>query len=264
MGRRLQFGRKPFVEDARDLHFADYVDLSTIRLPDPPVSSGPFDHTAWIGDREWQMLGNDEWGLCAIDAPMHEIMALTGASARTPAPFTTAGAIRGYEVLGGFDPKAGPPGSNPTDQGLEVRAVYKYRRKWGIPDATRKRHRVGYYLRVDWRDEELVELAKRLFGAVNYGLNLPESALGQSNRHEPWDVAPGSPIIGGHDVTDLAEPSKIITWGAVQDATPAFRRTYTEECWASTAPDLFNDLGLSPEGLDVEKLHADYLAISQD
>ena len=262
MNRRLKLGRKPFVEDPRDLHLVDYVDLSTIHLPDS-VSTGPFDHTTWIGGREWQVLGNDEWGDCALAAPAHEIMALTGTSTGTPAPFTTAGILRGYAALGGFNPSAGPPGENSTDQGLEVRAVYKYRRRHGIPDAIGGRHRVGFYMRVDWRNQALAEVAKRLFGAINYGFNLPESAPEQFDRGEPWSVVAGSPIVGGHDVTDLAEPHKMISWGSAEQVEEAFVQQYAEEAWCSTSPDLLNDHGLSPEGLDVEKLAADYAALSR-
>lgn len=256
----LCLGRVPFVDDPRDLHLASYVDLSTIHLPDPLSGEGPFDHTAWLGNREWGALGNLEVGDCGLAAPAHETMALAAVATGTPAPFTTASVLSDYECFG-YRPAAGPPGNNPTDQGVEVRAVYRFRRKWGIVDGAHKRHRIGHYLRVDWRVPELVYVAKRLFGSVNYGFNLPQSAMDQFNQGEPWSVVSGSEIAGGHDVCDLAEPSKMISWGSVVEVEPAFVQAYAEECWTAVSREILNDHGLSPEGFDIERLEADYRAI---
>lgn len=256
----LRLGRRPFIEDPRDLHLANYVDLSTIHLPDP-VAAGPFDHTTWLGAREWGVLGNDDWGDCGLAAPAHDTMALTAIATGTPAPFTTQSVLSDYKCFG-FNPAAGAPGENPTDQGVEVRAVYKFRRKWGVVDGTGKRHRIGHYMRVDWRNEELVSIAKRLFGVVNYGFNLPESAIEQFNHGEPWAPVSGSENAGGHDVIDLADPSKMISWGAAVEVTQPFKRQYTEEAWCALSRELLDDHGLSPDGFDLERLLADYAALS--
>jgi hypothetical protein len=139
----LKLGKQPATKDPRDLMFAKYVDES--QLPTPPAQFG---HESLFSPTGWGMLGNDEWGDCAWAGPAHETMLLSkeGGNAAT---FDTAGVLSDYSAGTGFDPHAGPPGQNPTDQGSNVRAVLDYRSKTGIVDTSGKRHQIGAFIKLE-------------------------------------------------------------------------------------------------------------------
>ena len=122
----LRLGKKPATDDAKDLLFSSYVDAT--QLPPTPAEFG---HEKLFPPKGWGMLGNDEWGDCAWAGPAHETMLLSTEGGHAAA-FTTAGVLSDYSAGTGFDPNAGPPGKNPTDNGSEVRKVLSYRRKTGI------------------------------------------------------------------------------------------------------------------------------------
>jgi hypothetical protein len=179
------------------------------------------------------------------------------------AAFTTDCVLSDYAAATGFDPHAGPPGSNPTDRGCAIRDVLKYRARTGILDDSGRRHRIGAFMRLDQSDLAQVYQALYLFQVVGVGLHFPDSARAQFHAGEVWDVVPGATVEGGHYVTMVARRDHIgiITWGQLVQITEAFFTEYCEEAWAYISQeDLHN--GVSPQGFDLTALQSDLDALS--
>lgn len=248
----LKLGKKPATQDPRDLRFATY---RTSALPTPPAQYG---HETIVGARAWGMLGNDQWGDCAWAGPAHETMILTDLGSGSPVQFTTEAVLSDYGAGTGFDPNAGPPGSNPTDQGSNVRDVLKYRASKGIVDAAGHRHKIGAYVQLKSLQEALEALY--LFEAVGLGFEVPAYAMDQFNAGKPWDIdanADGS-IEGGHYVPLVAKRQNlvVVTWGAVQQMTARFYEKFVDEAWAYISAEALQS-GKTPEGFDLGQLQTD-------
>jgi hypothetical protein len=252
----LRLGKKPATHDAQDLLFTKYVDAA--QLPPTPAEFG---HEKLFPLKGWGMLGNDEWGDCAWAGPAHETMLLSTEGAH-PAAFTTAGVLSDYAAGTGFDPKAGPPGSNPTDQGSDVREVLSYRRKTGIVDAAQKRHKIGAFVKLEPKNLAQIYQAMYLFQTVGIGIEFPGSAMEQFHEGKPWSVVPGAQIEGGHYVCCVAKHQNIdiVTWGALQQMTVEFFEQYCDEAWAYlSTEDLQKDT--DPEGFNLSQLKHDLAAL---
>ena len=253
----LYFGKLPAKRDSRDLLLASYLDDS--KLPKIPATFG---HQTAFPRAGWGMLGNDEFGDCAIAGPAHETMLWTKLGGHY-ATFTTAGVLSDYSAITGFDPHAGPPGENPTDQGSNVRDVARYRQTVGMKDAHGRRHKIGAYVALDPRNEAHVRAAVYLFDGIGLGFMVPDSAMEQFNAGEPWDVVPGAQIEGGHYVPIVgvtASGPVCVTWGRVQGMTWDFFGAYADESYAYLSTEALTG-GKSPEGFDVAALKLDLAAV---
>lgn len=254
----LRLGKLPATTDHRDLRLGAY--LNAAKLPTiPPI----FGHQALFPAAGWGMLGNDEYGDCAWAGPAHETMLLTKLGGH-PATFTTAGVLADYAAGTGFDPHAGPPGNNPTDQGSNVRDVARYRQKTGIVDAHKTRHKIAAYVSVDPSNTSHVAAAMYLFEAAGIGIEFPTSAMDQFNNGEPWDVVAHASIDGGHYVPLVGKDMDffyVVTWGKLQRMTRRFFAKYCDEVWAFLSNE---DLtaGKSPEGFASAQLQNDLRAIT--
>lgn len=109
--------------------------------------------------------------------------------------FTDANVLADYAAVTGFDP-AKPD----TDQGADMQEAAAYRRKTGIVDAQGDRHKIAAYLALEPGNLQHLFLASYLFGAVGIGLQLPASALLQTEQGLAWDVVADTTIAGGHYV----------------------------------------------------------------
>jgi hypothetical protein len=252
----LKLGKKPATDDSRDLLFSTYLDATKL----PPVPA-QFGHEALFGPKAWGMLGNDEWGDCAWAGPAHETMLLSKEGDK-PASFTTAGVLSDYSAGTGFDPHAGPPEHNPTDKGSNVRDVLKYRRKTGIVDAAKKRHKIGAFVKLEPKNLSHVYLAMYLFQTVGIGIEFPSTAMEQFNEGKPWSVVQGASIEGGHYVCCVGKRAniEIVTWGALQQMTVEFFEQYCDEAWVYISTEDL-DKGQDPDGFALAQLRTDLAAI---
>jgi hypothetical protein len=253
----LKFGKHAATEDDRDLLFARYV--VPANLPEPPPEFG---HEQLFPPTGWGMLGNDQWGDCAWAGSAHETMLLTTEGGQA-SQFTADGVLSDYSAGTGFDPNAGPPGDNPTDQGSNVRQVLGYRRSTGIVDATGNRHKIGSYVRLDVGNLTHLFQALYLFQAVGIGFQVPDSTIPLFQEGKPWDVIPGDQLTGeGHYVCCVGKRAnlEVVTWGALQQMTVAFFEKYCDEAWTYISTE---DLqaGKSPEGFNLDELKKDLDAL---
>ena len=107
------------------------------------------------------------------------------------------------------------------------------------------------------------ETKGHLFGAAGIGLQLPSSAVAQSEHGQAWSVVTGSPIEGGHYVPLVgrqADGLHVVSWGADQLMTEAFPKAYCDEAIAYVSQEcLINQR--SPEGFSYADLISDLAAL---
>jgi len=176
------------------------------------------------------MLGNDEWGDCVEAADGHIIEQQTWYGRGFESTVTTADALHAYSALTGFDPAAGPPGSNATDRGTMVQDGLSYLRRQGF-----HARKIAAFAELDVTNLDKVRLAAAEFGALSIGFSFPRSAMDQFNAGQPWTVISGSPVEGGHCVVVLGYDASwvyVATWGRVQRMSWGFWARYVDEAWA--------------------------------
>lgn len=246
-------------------HTHPRVKFAQIRTGALPARPTLVDYVSRVAD--WPMLANDSFGDCVWAAAGHIIEAATTYGQGTTVKVSDADVLKGYHDVTGFDP------SDPaTDQGTVIQDALAYWRKVGIGG-----HKILAYAQVDVRNLDEVAEALYLFGHLELGINFPGSAMDQFNAGEPWDVVPGASIEGGHAVnlgltrdTTTAKPSfsprqhlvgrnargnyEVVTWGRVQEMTPAFWAKYVEEAWIVITPEWEEATGGSPAGIDKARL----------
>ncbi len=247
-----KLGKKPAAPDSRDLMLAHYLDLAALP-PIPPV----FGHQAAVP--VWGMLGNDQWGDCVWAGAAHETMLLNTLAKRL-VRFTNASVLADYSACTGFNPN-----DPSTDQGTDMRAAAKYRKKVGVADGLGHRHKIGAFVALAPGDLVHLDAAMYLFdGAVGIGIQFPGSAMDQFNAGEPWDVVPGATIEGGHYIPGVAKLPNgnygCVTWGKVQEVTPRFLHAYMDEGFAYLSSEARTH-GVTPEGFHRAQLLADLAAL---
>jgi len=242
-----KLGKLPVRTDVRTLSFARYVDRA--KLPRPP---DVLDETAHVPD--WPMYANDRIGDCTMAAAGHMIEAWTAAVRGRAVEVSEKAVLDAFDHVKQVDPTTG-------EEGAIVLDVLQYWRSSGVA-----RHRIGAYARVPVHDHELVRAGAYLFGGLYLGLQLPQSAQGQST----WDwtgsltgpAAPGS--WGGHAVDVVrydAGTLTVVTWGALKEATWQFFDRYCDEAYCILSTD-FLDGDRAPNGFDLEALKADLALVT--
>jgi hypothetical protein len=263
MATQLKFksGKTPARPNAIKFGLTDYI-----AIQDLPAAPAVFGHTELIGD--WGMLGNDNYGDCVWAGADHETLYWNAAEG-TFLTFTDANALADYAAVTGFDP------NNPnTDQGTDMEEAAKYRRKTGVVDGFGKRHTVAAYVAlpgVNPRATNTADLlpalanASYVFGAVGIGIAFPSTAMDQFNQHKPWDYVPGARIEGGHYVTvvgrNTAGNFQVVTWGRIQEVTPAFLLEYVDEAIVYLSTEFLAGDGFTIDGFDLAKLNADLVSL---
>lgn len=237
--------------DRVSLRFEDY--LTGDPLPTAPASAD------WASEvPDFPMYGNDEVGDCAIASPGHMIEAFTRYAQGVAVEITLADVMAAYSAISGY-----VPGDPSTDVGCVIEDVLKYWRDHGIGG-----HRILAYGKVDTANRTQVEQAIWLFGALNLGVNLPQSAEDQFNAGKPWDYVKGSPVIGGHCIPALryrADGSTdIVTWAEIVMMTALFWKHFVDEGWFVITKDRADQLGNSPSGFNLFQLGEDLAALTGD
>lgn len=196
------------------------------RLTAPPVSMD------WQDDRiVWPMYANDQWGDCVWAEVGHAVNQATWYATGVEVEPTDKDILAAYTAVTGFKPNAGPPGSNPTDQGTNMQDAMAYWRKTGVGG-----HKIVAYAALDVSNLTEIKQAIALFGSISIGFNFPDSAMTQFNAGEIWDVVKGAKIEGGHCVLAGAYDQAgvgVVTWGAETKMTWAFWKKYVDEAYVS-------------------------------
>lgn len=203
---------------------------------------------------------NDEWGdcTCACDANIVQGITFYGQGTEVEVPDSVV--LAAYETTG-FDPNAGDPGDNPTDNGWTCADALGYLTDPGMCDVQICGHgQLGNYT-----DHYKVQLSLYEFGYASAGVNLPQSAMDQFNANLPWTVSGDSSLIGGHDICYCGYNSTgpvAWTWGRAQQITWAWHDTYVSELWPVVSSYWVNKAtGQDPEGVDTAVLGEEFEAV---
>jgi hypothetical protein len=249
-------GKQPKRTDRRTLQLARYL---TPDLPPPPAS---VDNGSAVTD--WGMLGNDTAGDCAWAAQAHADLLWSAAAQHKELSISTNQVLHAYEHVTGYDPKAGPPGANPTDKGTNLLDALSYWRHTGID-----RKKITAYVEVDPTDIDHVKSAIDLFGCAYVGVQLPDAVLPTEQGVPQWTVSPdGSAArqpnpVNGHCIVYSAYDAHgvtVVTWGMTVQASWAFHTAYCDELYAALSH-LWFGRSADPPGLNQAELQADLAAI---
>lgn len=236
---------------AKRLNLGDY--LNTSMLPTPPDEFG---HEGLVAD--YQMLGNADWGDCAIAGPYH-CLQLWNAEGGHPFNITTQRVLQTYSDITGFDINAGPSGENPTDRGSNLDQVAEYWRVHGFEDSSGGIHKIETYVALRPGDIEQLWHACYLFDGLGVGIRMPQEWMTDFMAGRPWDRIDNPTIAGGHLVTGVARRNGnlvVVTWGRLQEMTPAAYQMVNDETLVYLDTDkLIN--GKDINGFDIERLRHD-------
>lgn len=215
---------------------------------------------------DWPMFANDAWGDCVFAMIGHSIQAATRYGQGATVTLTDDDILAAYSAVTGFDINAGPPGSNPTDNGTVIQDALNYWRKEGIGG-----HKILAFGQLDHENPTEIMAALHLFGHVQLGINFPASAMDQFNAGQPWDVVKGSPIEGGHAINlgySKNDRGRIewepISWARLLKMSPEFLASYVEEAWAVITPEWLDAVGNSPEGIDMASLGGAFVELTDE
>ncbi len=241
-----KLGKRPARHDPRTVRLAHYL-----TLPAPPASA---DWTRGIA--HWGMMGNDAIGDCTSAAIGHAVQ-LTSANTASEVTIPDRAIIAAYSAVSGYDPRTGA-----NDNGAYILDVLKYWQQTGVAG-----HKALAYAACDIRTLDDVRAAIALLGFCDIGFNVPQSAMTQFDRGQPWEVVPNDGgIIGGHCV-DLvgydADRFFCLTWDRVQPMSVAFFQQYCDEGYGVVLPEWLAANGQSPSGLNLQQLLSDVQQLQQ-
>lgn len=183
-------------------------------------------------DQVWSFMTNEPWTYCGDPVVKAEYLKLTGGQ----------------------------------DTGLVISQLLA---KWQSKGLGKLAKRIDAYAPVHYVNLTEVQQTVEWFGTCRLGLNLPQSAMNQTNAGQPWDLT-GTPadtqILGGHDVPIVGYDPQflyVVTWGRLQQVTYRWFQsaTYVEEAWA-VVPANFVARGGDGRGLALGQLTADVTSLN--
>jgi hypothetical protein len=252
--RKGQLGRKPAVHTRKTLKSALVMAKVLDKLGPPPDVSNDYlaAVTAKVGV-DWGYMGNDAVGDCTIADTAHAMMLRTANASEIVIP-TTEECLALYSAITGY-----VPGNVTTDNGASEVDVCDYLERVGF--LGHKSDATGV---IDPSNTHHLKWCMQLFGSCRLGVNLPESAMTQSNTGQPWTVVPGSPIDGGHDVPILYYDKDwfyINTWGLITKVSPEFIAQYCDEAHCELYFDWVRSQGTAPSGFSLDDLASDMAGV---
>ena len=247
LNRRLQgkFGRNP-PKSAPALKLASFL---TGVVPEHPAS---VDYLSRL--KNWQMLGNDQYGDC---------VAVTWANMRrlVTATLTTENYPTMNQVIVLY--KTQNPNFPTQDDGMDIQTCLEYLHNTGGPDGAK----VVAFAKVDFTNLAEVKAALAIFGCVWLGVNVQQANVDQFASSQPWDYVSGSPADGGHSVviggysTTPSDDVRFVTWAQETGFTDNFWNKQVEEAWAAIWPEQLGTTEFE-QGVNLTQLAADYQALT--
>ena len=248
-----KLGRTPRGRDPRVPHLSSLINGR--KLPAPPAS---VDYSHGMPTK-LGMMGNDEWGDCTAADEGHSVQVWSYNAQKHMLTPTDQEILALYSGVTGFDPNAGPPGHNPTDQGANMQAVMDYLMKHGIPLPGGKTTKVLLYVEVDVRNKQDIQRIIHECGVCHIGFDVPAYLLPGGPPPKQWvlDPAGDQTIIGGHDVALVGYDANWLTlasWGAWYQMSWDFFEQFTEEAYGIACQMWVEKTGKTPAGLTVQQM----------
>jgi hypothetical protein len=241
-------GKLPPQEDPRRMMFAAYSSAAT--LPPPPIQC---DRT--YGHTIWGMMGNERAGCCAYAAVAHHGSAWSMGTTGKPLLISAEQVIQAYARGTGYDPVTGA-----NDRGSLLINVLEEWRTRGFGT-----NRIAAHAGIDLRDPMNIREAVYYYGGAYCGIQLPQTAMEQTEAGLGWTVPWFSANLGGHAISVLSYNAThlwCVTWGAVQVMTWEFFMKFADEAYAIINPLWLDASGLSPTGLRLDALISDLAAVA--
>lgn len=248
----LRLGRLPEDTSKPRLTLGPYLTAAA-----PPPSADWYSRV-----QAWGTLANDLWGDCVFAANGHIIEQQTALGEGDETVVTDAEALAEYSRVTGFNPDAGPPGNNPTDQGALIQDGLADLRRNGLAG-----RRIAAFARVSHARHGEMKTALAELGALSLGVNLPRSAMDQFDAGQPWTVGGDGTILGGHCVTACGYDATymyVVSWGRVVPVTWDWLDAYCDEAWAVVSAMWAGAGGKDPEGVDLQGLGREFAALTGD
>ena len=252
--RLVKLGRLPYRHDRRNLQLVKYLPRALPAAPDA------YD---WLSKASpFGPMGNLSVGDCTCAGAGHLIQMWTANQGRKTV-LPDADILAVYSKLSGY-----VPGNPSTDNGAAIQDVLNYWRTRGVAG-----HKCLAFAQVNPLNRTEFCQAVDLFGSVDMGSEIPQSAVDQFDAGQPWDVvANDGGIVGGHSYECVGYNSTgplYVTWGKVVQATWAWHDKYLApgdggEAWVVITPEWFNAQGNDPQGIDTVALGADFTAMTGD
>jgi hypothetical protein len=224
--RHIEFhpGKPPARVDNRSLKM-----LSILKQPLPAIPA-IFDlDKAYPKLIDTQVFANDNVGDCVIAQHAHQEYRFQYYQQNNQIKITDA------EVLAQYYKETGG-----GDTGLDMLTSLNIWRQTGFLIGG-KLYKIHAFATVNWKNHNNVMLGCMLFNGVAFGMQVPQSAMDQTNASEPWTVVSNDGgIQGGHAVykfkwlkiTNLNEIGPVcLTWGIEQQMTWAFWDKYVDEAY---------------------------------
>jgi len=228
----MRLGRLPARVDKRTLKLTNILNVAAL----PPLP-GQFDVDFNLhADILPQMFGNDTWGDCVIAGRANWTLRAEYFEQKIILPITTAEVLKEYWIEQGGGCCRHP------DNGLVMLDSLNDWRSYGWKTA-KNVYAIFAFAGIDWKNHDEFCYATFLLGGGYIGIDVPESAITQFNKEQPWTVVPDSNIVGGHCIYIVAYNNTgpiCVTWGRRQQMTWEFLDTYCEEAYAIVdKPDRF-------------------------
>jgi hypothetical protein len=208
------------------------------------------------GPNGWGMDGNDVYGDCTTAETAHGVMAVTANAGKIVTP-TVAEVLKMYQASGWV------PGNANSDQGWTLDAANAYMVSTGLAGVL-----ADGYLDIPMNSKSALYYlyAIQLFGGVNFGVNLPQSAMTAFQNANggvcEWTDTTDTNILGGHSILGTGFYSggsvRIVTWGSSNViASPKWIATYADEACAVWYKAFIEASGETPSGLNLVGMEAD-------
>ena len=223
-------------------------------VPDHPLSE---DYLSQLKD--WQILGNDQYGNCAAVSwanIRHFMSALLGGQDNYP---TLEQVLEVYKTQN--------PGFPAEDNGMDMQTLLEYLNKSGGPDGVK----LVAFASVDTSNLDEVKSALYIFGGLLLGVEVQGANQQDFADGKVWDYHTGQPVEGGHAILaggflgNSKNDVRFITWGAETGMTDKFWNNLVNcpsgEAWVLIWPE---NLGTKQfvDGIDLQALSNAYQTIT--
>lgn len=224
--RHIKFipGKPPARIDTRSLKM-----MRILKLPLPPIPETFSVDGAYPGLVDTHVFDNDKYGDCVTAQHAHQEFRFQ---------FLQLGkqiTINDSDVLNQYLKETGG-----QDTGLDMLTSLNIWRNQGFL-INGKVYKIHAYATVGWKDHNEVMLGCMIFNGVAFGMQVPQSAMNQTNAGKPWTVVSNDGgNLGGHAVykfkwlkiVDLNVIGPVcVTWGIEQQMTWEFWDKYVDEAY---------------------------------
>ena len=173
---------------------------------------------------------------------------------------TTAEVLTAYTAATGFNPDAGPPGSNPTDNGASLQTGLEYLHNTGFSG-----QKIAAFGELNIKDTNNWQLALSLFGPLMLGVGVSDDAMQEFNAGEVWSADSQATPEDHCVILTGYQPGLFFcwTWGSIQGMTPEWFAQNAYEVWGAVTPGWVSAYtSRDPEGVSLAVLGQEYASVT--